>query len=421
MKAENVDLLSNLKSKALSLKELKRVPVFLLLLFSPTQLGLHFWPPSAFIFGIRVDYLSPTVYLTDILILLIVIVWAVENKKLGLKFRLPTLLLFFCLYLLITSLLIAPNHSAALYKLGKFIEFSLLFLIVKNSPWIKRLLPLTLSVSLIYISLLGIWQFFLQHSIGGLFWFLGERSFSLSTPGIAKENLDGLILRPYSTFSHPNSFAGFVLVCLILLCPWKPRIAKAAFILGIASLVLTFSQSTWVVAAFVLVLTFLLRATQKKNLWIGIIVLFTLFSVLPFVPGWGQQEELTNRKLLLEAAGTVVLNHPFFGVGLNNFLIVSTNFLALPQISWLLQPVHNIFLLYLAETGLVGLLFLIFFFYKLQKNLVSNNTLSLALAAILLTGSLDHYWLTLQQNQLLFSVVLALLYSANSGKLEKDV
>ena len=32
----------------------------------PTQLGLHFWPEWSKVAGIRVDYLSPVLYLTDI-------------------------------------------------------------------------------------------------------------------------------------------------------------------------------------------------------------------------------------------------------------------------------------------------------------------------------------------------------------------
>src|ERR1035437_5543578 len=41
---------------------------YLLILFLPTQFGKHFWPNSSFVFGLRLDYLSPTVYLTDIFI-----------------------------------------------------------------------------------------------------------------------------------------------------------------------------------------------------------------------------------------------------------------------------------------------------------------------------------------------------------------
>jgi len=41
----------------------------------PTQLALHFWPSWAHVFGIRVDYLAPTLYLTDLLLIVLIITW----------------------------------------------------------------------------------------------------------------------------------------------------------------------------------------------------------------------------------------------------------------------------------------------------------------------------------------------------------
>ena len=52
---------------------------YLLLLLIPTQLGYHFWPDFAFVNGIRVDYLAPTIYLTDLLILGIGISWLLSK------------------------------------------------------------------------------------------------------------------------------------------------------------------------------------------------------------------------------------------------------------------------------------------------------------------------------------------------------
>src|ERR1035437_8081006 len=55
----------------LSLAKISKLFFYLLILFLPTQLGKHFWPNSSFVYGLRLDYLSPTLYFTDILILLI--------------------------------------------------------------------------------------------------------------------------------------------------------------------------------------------------------------------------------------------------------------------------------------------------------------------------------------------------------------
>ena len=51
-------------------------------------------------------------------------------------------------------------------------------------------------------------EFIKQASLNGLFWWLGERTFTSSTPGIAKAVIDGrLLMRPYATFPHPNVLA----------------------------------------------------------------------------------------------------------------------------------------------------------------------------------------------------------------------
>ncbi len=85
-------------------------------------------------------------------------------------------------------------------------------------------------------------------------------------------------------------------------------------------------------------------------------------------------------------------------------------FLTVPVTVRFLQPVHNIFLLVAAEAGLVGLLiFLWFLTLTFRKQLgVGNWGLITSLLVILVLGMTDHYWLTLQQNQLLLAIVLGL-------------
>ena len=105
---------------------------------------------------------------------------------------------------------------------------------------------------------------------------------------------------------------------------------------------------------------------------------------------------MTHRIELIQSAFKIIKENFWFGVGLNNFIPnlvkVSNTFLN----SWELQPVHNIFLLVFSETGIFGLIAFISLFININ----------LPLLAILLTGLNDHYWLTLQQNLLLFTYVV---------------
>ena len=114
------------------------------------------------------------------------------------------------------------------------------------------------------------------------------------------------------------------------------------------------------------------------------------------------QRFITHRIELINASLKLIKESFLLGVGLNNFIPnlvkVSNTFVN----SWELQPVHNIFLLIFSETGIIGIS--AFLYLVLVPALLTN----LSLIAILITGLSDHYWITLQQNMLLLTFVLAL-------------
>src|SRR5260221_1150 len=63
------------RSGTWSLLQNKLFTLFIVLL--PVQLGLHFWPDWALVSGIRVDYLAPVIYLTDLIVIaLLAVVFA---------------------------------------------------------------------------------------------------------------------------------------------------------------------------------------------------------------------------------------------------------------------------------------------------------------------------------------------------------
>jgi hypothetical protein len=70
--------------KAISYARFICISLFAFLL--PTQLGKHFFLDFSFINGIRIDYLAPTIHVTDILALLIIalyprLVYKLFNKR----------------------------------------------------------------------------------------------------------------------------------------------------------------------------------------------------------------------------------------------------------------------------------------------------------------------------------------------------
>ena len=56
-------------------KSVSLVLMRLVVLSIPIQLGFHFWPPWAQLLGRRIDYLSPTIYFTDCLLIIALVSW----------------------------------------------------------------------------------------------------------------------------------------------------------------------------------------------------------------------------------------------------------------------------------------------------------------------------------------------------------
>jgi len=98
---------------------------------------------------------------------------------------------------------------------------------------------------------------------------------------------------------------------------------------------------------------------------------------------------------------------PIFGVGLNNFIPTAADLL-LSGPSRFLQPVHNIFLLALAETGIAGLAGLIILIgYPIYK----SSKLNLFLwGVVFFLGMFDHYFLTLPQGYRLLFLIWGLTW-----------
>lgn len=407
------------------MKKLHRQFFWLLIFLLPVQLGRHFWPEWTRVLGLPIDYLSPTFYLTDLLVFAILISWWEQEKKqltinnLQFTIRKHWWVGAVFLYLLVTSLL-AQNPGAALYKFIKIIEFTLLGFYVVRSNYTLSAIRYPLSLAVIYSSLIAIAQFIRQSTIGGVFWWLGERSFNLITPGIAKAVVNGrLVLRPYATFSHPNVLAGFILVSLILIgannqkLKWKEKIRWVAQALGGVSIFLSFSRATWLIGSLTGFGLLVRNWWTKKKAMLGILLLMIFIGgfFYRFAPTLSGQEAVSQRFSLAQMAIKMIKANPLAGVGLNNFIPQLPNYWQQFGMTYWLQPVHNIFLLIAAETGLVGLLiFLWLLVLTFRKFTINNLQLIIALSAILALGLFDHYWFTLQQTQLLLTIIFGLLW-----------
>jgi O-antigen ligase len=364
--------------------------VFLLIFLIPANLAKHFPIDSSYVSGYLVDYLIPTVYLTDILIVLLLIFKPLK--------KIPKLLAIFLL-LLLPAVFLAQSPIPAAYKWLKFLEIGLLI------AWAKQYKPridLPLLLAVIFQSLLAIAQWLKQASIFG-YWFLGEQPFNPATAGIDKITwINGALkIPPMGTTPHPNVLAGFLVVALAVgLNSKAPKILKwLAGILGTASLFLTFSLSGW--------LAWLLLGIPgliKKKVWIYyVLIIITIIFAAKNFSFLAPDSSFSRRSQLAQIATYMFKEHPIAGVGLNNFTVTMDNYGYIPASTRWLQPVHNIYLLILSETGIFGVLGFGYLLIKSKK--------SLPLFILLFLGLFDHYPLTLQTGMLLFVTNVCLQYS----------
>jgi len=429
-------LLSNQK-----LNNIRKLLNYLLIIFLPTQVGKHFWPDFSSIKGARVDYLSPTLYFTDMLILLVLVLWifsknkfsifnfpyfakASRGKQFSIKSKFSIVILTFSL---IIGIFISKSPFAGVYGLVKLMEFG--FLGIYTAKNINKLkfqnILLMFSVGIIFESVLAIIQYFNHGSIQGIFYFFGERFFNSQTPGIANASLGGeLVLRPYGTFSHPNVLAGYLLIGMTLIVGGiknhesriKGAILILTLIIGTIALFLTLSRIAIALWLLILIFCFIRKFMIHNSLFIILFLvgILTLGLATPlglrFTDIKLTDESIVQRESLIQSSIVMIKDNPLFGVGLNNFLINLPAYQKPSAPLSYLQPVHNIFLLVMSETGIIGFSFFVWFLIKTYRR-INSYFIIYPLSLIIILGLFDHYFLTLQQGQLLFSFVLGLCWS----------
>lgn len=386
-----------------------KILIFVFILLLPTQLGKHFFLPFSYISGVRVDYLAPTLYLTDLIVVLLFLLnfnflrTLLTNKKLILG-----------LTLLLIPVLLAISPLESIYKYVKILELVFVCAIFRKKYITNKNLLIAFFLGSVFELILLIFQFVTKHSLGGVFYFFGERYLSLSSPNVAKATVAGIeILRPYGTFSHPNSLAGFYLLLFFFFAAnnkfgdsWIKKI-----FLFICSILILFSFSKLAIGIFVFLnIIFYFVKKQVKLCLPCLLSRMATFCLLGLIFFFAKTDptSLDKRLELIGNAFKVILSHPWFGVGLGNYLFAQNSF-PTRFIYFLNQPVHNIFLLFISEVGVLVAFTLTLINYKQIICLIKKH--AYVLLVFVLTGFFDHYWLTLQQNFLLMGVIFARLSS----------
>ena len=392
---------------------INKILFFLFLLLIPTQFGKHFFLAFSYLSGVRVDYLAPTIYLTDIIIFLL----AIANSKIVFKFFKNKKILISLFFLLI-NILFSRLPIISFYWFLKTIELLIIFFLAKKilTTLKEKYILIALFISSLFQLFISLTQLINKHSVQGIFYYLGERLLALSTPGVAKASIQGAeFLRPYGTFSHPNSLAGFFLLLYFFVLTYKKfnrYLAIKYLLLFISSILVFISFSKTAIACYLILNTYHLLLNTKLNCKIckiaRIIVVFIVSLI--FLSATTDPLTVNKRIELMKNSIEIIFKNPLLGVGMGSYLIAQAKFSSKFYL-FFNQPVHNIFLLFIAETGLIigG-----FILYQLINRLIRAHLKKeqwILIFVIIFTGFFDHYWLTLQQNFLLMGLIMGVILS----------
>lgn len=411
---------------------------------------VFFWQTRVDIFSLYevYDYLIPFVYLSDILLVFLLSLtfilrpaWLFDRMR---ALQLSTVLAGVFFISALVGVLFALHPVSAWYKLIKLIIFSIfiLWIVEIADRWSYSRVISIISLGLIPLAFIGWGEFLLGRSLG-LQW-IGEWAFTIQTPGVAKTLLWGEEwLRAYSVFPHPNVYGGIMAIFALL---WLSRTLKArisgdslSYRVSLAivaifalSVMLSFSRSALIALAFGSLFLWrqitpfmnIRRASRWEVFgWGGIAILFLLVLASRIIAlfSWDYLS-LLRRQGLNSIAVSMWMSSPVFGVGLSQFISKVDSFWHALGFARFVQPVHNIFLLVLVETGIIG--FISGVGSAISVIWRSRKTISAELWGvwfiIVVTGMIDHYWWTLQSGLLMLFLTLGLSLSTMKASTARE-
>lgn len=324
--------------------------------------------------------------------------------------------------------------------------------------YIFRHLPKVFSFSLLLLSgllqsIFAIYQFSTQ-SIGANKW-LGMASHLPQNLGDSVVEFSGIrILRAYGSFSHPNVLGGFLVLTIfagIYLWisfyqdrqkeKWQKHLTATKlfyFLFIIASLIISsfallasFSRSALLALAISLVSFFIISIIKKKwltTIVVGKYIIFFILMIMVFnilVPNAWQSRIKSEGRLETKSNVERVDSFGHFywndwrdvlfgqGLGMNTFVSHQNN---IDKPIYATQPIHNVFLLALAEIGILGIIFLfgiLFKFWGVFKK--ANNLAKCLFFSFIIIAMFDHYFWTSWSGWLMMAFVLANLYKQKQG------
>lgn len=332
------------------------------------------------------------------------------------------------------SIFWSTDKTLSFYWWLKLIEALVLMFIIISARFNIKPLLWSLALSAAVQALIAFWQF-LNQAVAANKWLGMASHLPAEITSSVISTGDYRWLRAYGTLPHPNILGGFLVIGLLAVLylyfkesnNWRRLLLVANLIFITVGLFFSFSRSAWLAALFLyFVWTALFFYRQKFTIWLKI-SFYLLLVLAPLIIIYqplvmtrlSAQERLEERSIKqrlnsLVEAKEIFSKNPVFGVGLGNY----TYYLSVSKpgfLGWSYQSAHNLYLLILAELGLVGLgLFLAIIILSVYQ--AGSLWAISAVGALLITGLFDHYLWTTYFGLVLFWLIIGLLWRQVSDK-----
>ena len=371
----------------------------------------------------------------SIIILLLAGLFFILSHKQEISFSKNKFLYFIFLYSIIVGLL---SGAPIVY----FYYLAIIYLAVLFA-YLLRFLPKYFIFKIFLVSgliqaVLAIYQFLTQRILPNKW--LGLAAKLPSTLGTSVvEFADQRILRAHGALPHPNMLGGFFFLVIFLgIYLWidfykqeKKKVCQLVFVLfslalSTYGLLTTLSRSAFLALALGLLSVLLINIFRKNWLVVGVVVKYLIAVILVFysftfwAPGawssrWQASGRLEKQSVEYRIDTLDQLNFKNYknilvgqGLGLNTWGTYQAN----SEVEvYNVQPIHNIFILALAEVGILGIALLIMILVLIFKSATRVDVLSTSLLlGLIVIGMFDHYLWTSWLGWLLLAFGLVNLY-----------
>jgi len=296
-----------------------------------------------------------------------------------------------------------------------FILFLFFYLINKKILKRDQIIKIFLS-SVILQAIIATIQFLTQHSVG--LYLLGEPHLNSEIANIARTNIFSFtVIRPYGTFSHPNILSFFLVTSIFLSFLLKD---KKIYIFPYLLFVLLLTLSRVNITVFLLTFLSLLftRSFKFKKSYLLVFLAIMIPSLFILMKRFHEiffDFSFQERLIGIKNAVKLFFTNPY-GVGINQSTLFLDNVSEISLLPWQYQPVHNLSLLLMSETGILGIfsaIFILGIIIKKIKNIPKNNEkiiFYLLLIFLLITAQFDHFLLSLSQGRYIIILLFGLIF-----------